>query len=107
MELAEYAIQEGIEDEPAFKWWVEYTIKKKARIIDKVKSKYWERTHKYGNRVPKTVKEALEIDRVNGDSKWWDAICTEMKNVRVAFETYEGKNSRSRRLSTGKLPRYI
>ena len=61
---------------------------KKARIIDKVKSKYWERTHKYGIRVPKTVKEALEIDQVNGDSKWWDAICTEMKNVRVAFEIY-------------------
>ena len=91
VELAEYAIQEGIEDEPAFKWWVEYTINKKARIIDKVKSKYWERTHKYGIRVPKTVKEALEIDQVNGDSKWWDAICTEMKNVRVAFEIYEGK----------------
>jgi len=35
----------------------------------------------------------LAIDKVNGDTLWWDAICKEMKNVRVAFEEYDGNIS--------------
>ena len=90
VQLAEFSIQQGIQDEPAFAWWVPYTIKKKARIISKVKSKYWDRTHKYGIRLPKTVKEAIEIDNENGNTLWWDALMQEMKNVRPAFEVFEG-----------------
>ena len=37
--------------------------------------------------MPKTVKEAAELDSKNGDTKWMDAISKEMKNVRVAFHT--------------------
>ena len=55
-----------------------------------VKSKYWTSTHKYGIRLPKTVEKAIAIDRENGDNLWWNAICTEMKNVRIAFELYDG-----------------
>ena len=65
-------------------------ISKRAAIISKVKSKYWSRTHKYGIRIPKSVKEARAIDRENGNTLWWDAICEEMKNVRVAFEEFPG-----------------
>ena len=36
------------------------------------------------------VKEAIEIYEENGDTLWWDAILQEMKNVRPAFESYEG-----------------
>ena len=36
--------------------------------------------------MPKTVKEAAELDKKNGDTKWMDAIAKEMKNVRVAFD---------------------
>jgi len=90
VELAEYAIENGLEDEPSFAWWVPYTIKKKNRIVNKVKSKYWERTHKYGIRVPKSVKEALEIDEENGNHLWYEALKKEMKNVRPAFEIFEG-----------------
>ena len=36
--------------------------------------------------MPKTVKEAVELDTNNGDTKWMDAIAKEMTNVRVAFE---------------------
>ena len=90
VQLAEFSIQQGIQDEPAFAWWVPYTIKKKGRIISKVKSKYWDRTHKYGIRLPKSVKEAIEIDNENGNTLWWDALMQEMKNVRPAFEVFEG-----------------
>jgi len=36
------------------------------------------------------VAEAKRIDKQNGDTLWWDAICKEMQNVRIAFETFEG-----------------
>ena len=90
VQLADYAIANGLQKKPAFAWWVPYTLKKRIAIISKVKSKYWERTHKYGIRVPKNVKEAKRIDTENGDTLWQDAITMEMKNNRIAFETYEG-----------------
>eukprot|EP00978_Attheya_sp_CCMP212_P028576 scaffold99084_cov45-Attheya_sp.AAC.1 len=65
-------------------------MKKRDRIISKVKSKYWARTHKYGIRVPKHIKEAKEIDLENGDTQWMDSVRLEMKNVRIAFEEYDG-----------------
>ena len=53
--------------------------------------KHWEGTHRYGVRVPRNVKEALEIDAENGNTLWAGAIELEMKNNRVAFEEYDGK----------------
>ena len=90
VDMAEYAFQNNIQDEPAFAWWVDYTIKKKARIISKIKSKYWQKTHKFGVKLPKTVKQAIEFDNENGNTLWWDALMQEMKNVRPAFEIHEG-----------------
>ena len=93
VQVAEYAIANRIDDEPAFAWWVSHVIKKRLRVIAKLKSKYWQRTHKFGIRIPKTVEQALAFDRENGDTKWWDAICKEMKNVRPACEKWERKES--------------
>ena len=92
IELALYAVERGIQDEPAFSWWLSHVLKKRKRILQKVKakSKYWARTHKYGVRVPKNIREAMEIDSENGDTLWMDAIRLEMNNVRVAFEEYDG-----------------
>ena len=93
VQLAEYSVHKRISDKPAFAWWVPFVSKKKARIVSKVKSKYWSRTHKFGIRIPKSVEEAKHLDRENGDTLWWDAICMEMKNVRIAFEEYAGETS--------------
>ena len=90
VQVAEYALQANIHNKPAFAWWVPYTLKKRQSIISKIKTKYWQRTHKYGIRIPKSVKEAIEIDRENGNTLWQDAIALEMKNVRVAFQLCEG-----------------
>ena len=87
--VAEYAIANQIDEEPAFAWWVGNLIRKRNRILSKIKSKYWQRTHKFGIRIPKSVEQAIAIDKQNGNSLWWDAICTEMKNVRPAFEMWE------------------
>ena len=58
--------------------------------MSKVKSKYWERTHKYGIRIPKTVQEAYAIDTENGDSYWTDAIREEMAKIKGAVRVYDG-----------------
>lgn len=90
IQVAQYAKNVKIDDEPAFAWWVDFVTKKRDSIIQKVKSKYWSRTHKYGIRVPKSVKEAEEIDDENGNTLWMDSVRLEMKNVMVAFEKFEG-----------------
>ena len=90
VELAIYAKERTIEDEPAFAWWVPYVLRKQQRILQKVKTKYWARTHKYGIRIPKTIKEAIEIDKEMGNTLWMEAIKLEMQNVRIAFEEFDG-----------------
>jgi hypothetical protein len=86
VQVAEYAKVNWIDDEPAFAWWMEHTLRKHDRILLKMKTKYWQRTHKFGIRVPKMVAEAQAIDAENGDTLWWDAILKEMQNVQPAFE---------------------
>ena len=90
IELAEYAVANNIEEEPAFKWWVKNTLRNRDRIISKVKAKYWCTTHKFGIEVPKSVNEAYTIDRLTGTTFWTDSIDKEMKNVRIAFDELEG-----------------
>ena len=67
--------------EPAFDWWLPCNIKNRNSIIGKVKSKYWLKTHKFGIKSPKNMKEAVELDPGNGNTLWWDAVFQEMKNV--------------------------
>lgn len=86
VELAEYAVANEIQEEPAFKWWVHDVLRMKERIISKVKSKYLRTTHKFGIRIPKSVREAYEIDCQTGIDFWTKAIAKEMAKVRVAFE---------------------
>ena len=66
IETAEYAVTHKIDHEPAFNWWVKHFLKKRDRIISLVKrrnTRYLKRTHKFGIEVPKTVAEALALDR--------------------------------------------
>ena len=91
VQVAEFALATHISMEPTFAWWVPFVLKKRNRILAKVKSKYWLRTHKFGIGIPKSVEEAKKIDEQNGNTLWWDTICKEMKNVRPAFEVFEGR----------------
>jgi hypothetical protein len=89
IELAEYAIANQLQEEPAFKWWAEKALRRRDRAVFKVKSKYYRTTHKYGVRIPKTIEEALRIDEENGNHLWGDAIRKEMSKVRVAYKPHE------------------
>jgi hypothetical protein len=86
VELAEYAVANKIDQEPAFHWWVTDVLRKRNRIIAKVKERYWCTTHKFGIRLPKTVEEAIHIDRETNTTFWTDAIKKEMERVGIAFK---------------------
>ena len=89
VEIAEYAVANGIQDESAFVWWVPYTLKKRDVIIAAVNKRVRQTNYKYGHRVPRTVKEALQLDKINGNNRWRKAIDKEMGNVLVAFNILE------------------
>ena len=93
VQLAEYYIQNGISSLPIFDCCIPFVIKKNNRIIAKIKSKYWIRIQKLGIDIPKSVEDSKQINQANHNTNWWDAICKEINNVRVAFEKYDMKQS--------------
>jgi UPF0288 family protein (methanogenesis marker protein 3) len=89
VEVAEYAIVNRLIEEPAFKWLVPHVIHCRNWIISKAKSRYWKTTHKFGIRLPKTVEEALEIDRVTNTDFWRKAVNKEMAKVKIVWATHD------------------
>jgi Reverse transcriptase (RNA-dependent DNA polymerase) len=73
--------------------WAPLLLKQHEWIVSSVKKskkQYWQMTHKYGVKMPKTVSDALRIDKETGTTYWRDAIDKEMKNVVPAFEVWDG-----------------
>ena len=70
IEVAEYAVANGIAEEPAFAWWVKEVLRHRRRIVSKIKSKYWRTDHKFGIRLPHNVEEAIKIDKETGTDFW-------------------------------------
>ena len=68
IKLEEYAIMASISHDPEFACWVSYTIRKRNCIILKLKAKYWKKKNKYGLEIPKSIAEAIRIDKENGNS---------------------------------------
>lgn len=89
VEVADYAVAKGIDQEPAFIWWVPHTQRRRDRIIAAVNSRYHKRTHKFGIEVPKTFADCVRIDEENGNTLWQDAVRKEMAKVQVAFQVLE------------------
>jgi hypothetical protein len=86
IETAEFAREKGIDQEPAFAWWVPYTLKKRNAILGAVKSRLRRTTHKYGIELPRNLAHAHLIDRNNGNTFWQDATAKQMFNVGISFE---------------------
>ena len=74
VELAKYAAGKCLDIDPAFKEWVRDVLRCRNKIISKVKAKYWRTTHKFGIRLPKSIDEALLIDKQNGNTLWYTSI---------------------------------
>ena len=50
VQVAEYAVAQGIAHEPAFNWWVTHVLRKRDRIVAAVKKRnvlYLKKTHKF------------------------------------------------------------
>jgi hypothetical protein len=86
VDVAEFAVSRNLEDESAFCWWVPYTLRKRDRIISAVNARVKRVTHKYGVEIPRTLKEAYDLDEKNGNTFWRDAVTKEMGNLMVAFD---------------------
>ena len=86
IELAKYAKANGLKKEPAFAWWVNYTLRKRDRIVKQVHHRQVKKALKFGIQVPSTYKEAIALDKENGNDLWQKAVDKELKNVIVAFQ---------------------
>ena len=86
VELAQYAKDNRLIEEPAFDWWAPHVLKKMIRLIKMSKARQVRKGFKFGIRIPTSVAEALELDKENGNTFWYDAIMKEMTNVRIAFD---------------------
>ena len=78
IEVAEYVTARSIQDEPAFVWWVPFTLRKRDRIIASVNFRTRKATHKYVIYITTSTKYAEEIDRRNKDIFFQDVINLEM-----------------------------
>jgi hypothetical protein len=65
METVKLAKARSIADEPAFAWWVPYTLQKLDIILTKIHAQIRRTTHKYGIEILTSVQHANEIDRHN------------------------------------------
>ena len=86
VDVADFAVARGIADEPAFSWWVPYTLRKRDIIISAVKARARRVTHKYGIELPRSVAHAMELDEKNGNKFWTNALAKEMYEIGVAVE---------------------
>ena len=90
VEVAEYAVTNRIQDKPAFACLVSKVLRCWNIIIFRVKSKYWKTTHKFGIRLPKTVAEALRIDKEAVNDYWYKALNKDMSKVNFAWKRVDG-----------------
>ena len=64
-------------------------LHKQNRVISELKGKYWRTTHKFGIRLPKYIKEALDINRITRTDFWCKAVNKEISKVKVAWKADE------------------
>ena len=86
IEVAEYAVSAGIADEPAFAWWVNYVLKKRQTIINKIKNRRVKKNIKFGIEIPQDTNEANALDAANNNDLWKRARDKELERVVVSFK---------------------
>jgi hypothetical protein len=93
VQVVEYIIARGLQDEPAFAWWVPYVMRKRNIIVSSIKSRVRKTTHKYEINMPavgrtrdEVIRNAEELNRKNRNTFWTDSLRKEMGNLIVAFK---------------------
>ena len=105
IETAEFAMARGIQDQPAFVWWVPFMLRKRDAIVYAIKTRVRKVTRKNGIEIPLDVEHAGRLDKSNGNDLWAKALAKEMYNVGVAFEILAAgqRAPKGWRLATGHL----
>jgi hypothetical protein len=86
VELAKFSEAHDIANEPAFAWWVPYTLRKRDIILSKIKALIRKTTHKYSVEVTTSIQHAYKVNRENGNTLWRDMLALEITKIGVAFE---------------------
>ena len=89
VEVAEFAVARGINEETAFAWWAPFTLRSRNHIISSVAAGIRQISHKYGVEIPRSIKESFDIDAKNGNTFWRDSLKKEMTDITVAFDILE------------------
>ncbi|MGH3054925.1 MAG: hypothetical protein ACRDL7_08110, partial [Gaiellaceae bacterium] len=89
VKVAQYAVNNCIDAEPAFDWWVRELLKRQKRLIKAGVSRHRRAGYKFGIRLPESTQEALRYATDDGTMLWRDAIEKAMENVKVAFHVLE------------------
>jgi hypothetical protein len=80
-EAAAYAAEQELLNHKAFKKWAPYVLRKATQFIRAARKRKKDNRYKFGIRVPKNVKEALQLDKENENNLWRDAIAAEMDTL--------------------------
>ena len=85
--VAQYAKDNNLLDTPGWKRLkrIASREKKLSRLINQAKLRSFRTAPKYqyGFQVPRTYREAVELDRRNGNTKWTDAIKLEIIQLKI------------------------
>ena len=92
MLLVKYGSEKNLFNSPGWEWVVPF-VPSKEELLDYVKSfkvatKGDGPMYKFGVRVPKSVKEAFELDKINGNKKWEEAMLLEVGQINK-YETFK------------------
>jgi hypothetical protein len=86
--VAQYAYDSQLSNQPEFGKWVNYDIKKKHCLIKQAMKRKRFNRYKYVVEIPRTMAEAIALDKNNGNTLWQDAVRKEMTNILVAFKVH-------------------
>ena len=89
IEIANYVKNNNLQDEDAFSWWVHKSLVHHQRMVSKVKSEYWKKTHMFGIELPKTYTDCERLDHETENDLRKKAIEKEMIACKVAFKVLE------------------
>ena len=92
--LAEYARDNGLLEKAIWKWGKRYLAFSKthrARITQlyAMKTKRMGPKYKFGQKVPRTLKEAYEIDKETNSNGWAEAIKKEINSLKDDFKCFK------------------
>ena len=73
VEVAEFVVVRVVSDEPAFSWWVTFTLKNRGIIIACVNLRVSKKTHKLSIEVTMSIDHAKLLDSNNVDMLWHDS----------------------------------